>query len=57
MPYVFPNEDLFMGGMAVLIVALLILRVRVVRQRRLDIGTGVSEESPIEQRKGPFPLI
>jgi hypothetical protein len=36
MEYVFPNENVFVGGMVVLIVALLILRVKVARQCRLD---------------------
>ncbi|MFQ5992009.1 MAG: hypothetical protein ACE5NA_06185 [Nitrospiraceae bacterium] len=34
MPYVFPNEDLFVGAIGLLIVALLIYRVAIARRRR-----------------------
>lgn len=33
MPYFFPHEDLFAGGVAALIVALLAVRVAVARRR------------------------
>lgn len=34
MPYVFPNEELFVGGVAFVIVGLLIVRVVAVRKQR-----------------------
>ena len=34
MPYVFPNEELFVYTIATLIVVLLFLRVRIARRRR-----------------------
>ncbi len=36
MPYIFPYENVFLLGIATLIVALLIYRFRVVRRRRRD---------------------
>jgi len=57
MPYVFPYENVFMGGIGFLIIALLILRVRVVRQRRVFAGSEKAEESSIEHGKGSSPLV
>ena len=57
MPYVFPYENLFMGGMALLIIALLFLRVRVARQRRVLVGTEAPEESSLEQEEGSSRLV
>ena len=36
MPYIFPYDNVFLLGIATLIVALLIYRFRVVRRRRRD---------------------
>ncbi len=57
MEYVFPYENLFVGGVVMLIVVLLIVRVKVVRQRRM--GTREVDQAgvTIEQTKGRPPLV
>ncbi len=57
MEYVFPYENMFVGGVVMLIVVLLIVRVKVVRQRRM--GTREVDQAgvTIEQTKGRPPLI
>jgi len=57
MEYVFPNEHVFMGGVVVLIVALLVVRVKLARQRRT--GTPEVEQAgvSIEHTKGRPPLV
>ena len=57
MPYVFPNENLFMGGIALLIIGLLILRVRMVLQRRSHKSTDVQAETFIHNQKDTPPLV
>jgi hypothetical protein len=57
MPYVFPYENVFMGGMTFLIIALLILRVRVARRRRVDVVPKVPRESSMAQGEGSSSLI
>jgi hypothetical protein len=57
MPYVFPYENVFMGGIAILIVALLILRVRLVRQRRLREESEASMAPLTGREKGTPPLV
>ena len=57
MEYVFPYENMFVGGVVMLIVVLLIVRVKVVRQRR----KGTREVDPAgvisEQIKGRPPQV
>ena len=56
-PYVFPHDDLFTGGIALLIIGLLILRVRVALQRRSVKSMGARLESSIDNQKGTPPLV
>lgn len=57
MEYVFPYENVFIGGVVMLIVTLLILRVKMARQRR----TGTSKVDQVgvttEQTKVRPPLV
>jgi uncharacterized membrane protein len=57
MEYVFPYENVFIGGVVMLIVTLLILRVKVARQRRT--GTSKVDQAgvTIEQTKGRPPQV
>ncbi len=57
MEYVFPYENVFIGGVVMLIVTLLILRVKVARQRRT--GTSKVDQAGVttEQTKGRSPLV
>ncbi len=57
MEYVFPYENVFIGGVVMLIVTLLILRVKVARQRRM--GTSKVDQAgvTIEQTKGRPPQV
>jgi len=57
MEYVFPYENVFIGGVVMLIVTLLILRVKVARQRRT--GTSKVDQAgvTIEQTKSRPPQV
>ena len=57
MEYVFPYENVFIGGVVMLIVTLLILRVKVARQRRM--GTSKVDQAgvTIEPTKGRPPQV
>ena len=57
MPYVFPHEDLFMGGVALLIIALLFLRVRVTLRRRFLTSMDTRVETSTDSQKGTPPLV
>jgi len=58
MLYTFPHEDLFMAGVALLIIGLLILRVRVARQRRSSTSMDVQvETSSVGNQEGSPPFV
>ena len=57
MEYVFPNENVFIGGVVVLIVALLVLRVKLARQRRTETPEVEQAGVSTEQTKGRPPLV
>ena len=57
MPYVFPDENLFMGGVALLIIALLFLRVRVTLRRRFLTSMDTRVETSTDSQKGTPPLV
>ncbi|MDT7040797.1 hypothetical protein [Candidatus Nitronereus thalassa] len=57
MPYVFPYENVFMGGIAILIVALLIFRVKLARQQRRRTDGERSVSPSTEMDKDSFPLV
>ena len=57
MAYVFPYENVFVSGMVILIVALLILRMKVVRQRRTETREIARVGESIEQTKARPPLV
>jgi len=57
MPYVFPYEHIFMGGIAVLIVGLVMVRVKVARQRRAQSQSDDRLASPNVSRHDTPPLV
>ena len=57
MAYVFPYENVFIGGVVILIVALLILRVKVARQRRIETPEVDPVGESIESTKVRPPLV
>lgn len=57
MPYVLLHEDIFIGGVGILIIALLIIRLRVSRQRRSLKGAAARAGSSIHDPNDTPPRV
>gem|GEM_PF-4798461 len=57
MPYVFPYENVFIGGVSLVIMTLLILRLKVARYRRLLTTKDAHEDTPQKYNANIPPLV